>query len=415
MADNDQSIYNLRYNQIANELEGFGGGSPAWTPLIVAGSGGISQLTGAILAGPGSGSQVATIPLASTKFLVGNGSNLAVPVFLSGDATLDNTGALTLTTVNSNVGSFTSANITVDAKGRITAAANGSGGGTPAGANTQIQYNDSGAFGASANLTWNQADPTLMVSGVTGSQIQVIGDSSTVGGNILIAAGPGGTGINWRNTAFTTPIFAIAADGTAANLALVSYLDAGHTTIQTNASTPHTWDFQADGTLTLPGELDLSTHLIHNVVNPVAPQDAATKAYVDGVAGGGTIAAYTPTIVGLGTPTSVQFFYKTDGVTVDVWGTFRCGTNTNTIITVSLPIAINAAHLSTDFAVLGTIQAADDGITAILTPFYDGSDTTHIYMQGNHIQSGNFPQKGTGTSYFDDNKYVSINLSYPIA
>jgi hypothetical protein len=61
----------------------------------VSGAGGIDQLTGDVLAGPGSGSQAAT-----------------------------------LATVNSDVGSFTSANITVNAKGLVTAAANGSTGST---------------------------------------------------------------------------------------------------------------------------------------------------------------------------------------------------------------------------------------------------------------------------------------------
>ena len=63
---------------------------------------------------------------ASGQVLVGNAGGTAyAPVSTSGDATLASTGALTLATVNSNVGSFGSATaapaVTVNAKGLVTA------------------------------------------------------------------------------------------------------------------------------------------------------------------------------------------------------------------------------------------------------------------------------------------------------
>lgn len=55
-------------------MEGFGGGSPMWTPLVLTADGGITQLTGDVSAGPGSGSQAAVIPQLHRSDITGTGT-----------------------------------------------------------------------------------------------------------------------------------------------------------------------------------------------------------------------------------------------------------------------------------------------------------------------------------------------------
>lgn len=94
--------------------------------------------------------------------------------------------------------------VTVAAGTRAIVAWNGTdfvnvGGGSAAGSNTQVQFNNSGAFGASSNLTWNGTTLTSTgfggpLNGTVGATTPAAGAFTTVTASTAIGVASGGTG-----------------------------------------------------------------------------------------------------------------------------------------------------------------------------------------------------------------------------
>ena len=110
--------------------------------------------------------------------------------------------------------------VSVAAGTRAIVAWNGSdfvnvGGGSAAGSNTQVQFNSSGAFGASSNLTWNGTTLTSTgfggpINGTVGATTPAAGAFTTLSATTAIPVTSGGTGIA------TTTAYSVVFTGTTA-------------------------------------------------------------------------------------------------------------------------------------------------------------------------------------------------------
>src|ERR1019366_1870347 len=152
------------------------------------------------------GSYLTALPsLADTKIWVGNGSAVATAVNVSGDATLADTGALTLANTAVGAGSYTLASITVDSKGRITSASNGAAGAGTVNSGTQYQLAYYAATGtAVSGLTLITANKVLL-SDANGLPVASSITNTTLG--YLDATSSIQTQLNAKAAASSVPAF----------------------------------------------------------------------------------------------------------------------------------------------------------------------------------------------------------------
>lgn len=103
-------------------------------------------------------------------------ATLASTVTGASQPNITSLGTLTSLTISgtANLGSIANVKITggsanyylqTDGTGNLSFVPGGGGGGNPGGANTQIQYNDGGAFNGSPNFTWDEVSNTMQVAG----------------------------------------------------------------------------------------------------------------------------------------------------------------------------------------------------------------------------------------------------------
>jgi len=207
--------------------------------------------------------------------------------FNSSDFTVSS-GAVSLATVNSNVGQFGSSAdvpvITVDGEGRVTAVSTAS-----------IATSFTLSADAGTDDTFNNGE-TLTVTGGTGITTTVSDNTITVDGDDATTTTKGVASFDSSN--FTVSSGAVSAKditlgtstlttgSTTNSLAGLQQLDVDNVRVDGNEiSTTDT-----DGDLSLnpngTGNVSLNSSRITDLAEPVDPQDAATKSYVDARAAG---------------------------------------------------------------------------------------------------------------------------------
>ncbi|HSI20929.1 MAG TPA: hypothetical protein VLA04_04520, partial [Verrucomicrobiae bacterium] len=311
------------------------------------GTGAGSFTSNGLLYGNGTGALQVTAAGVSGQIPVANVSGVPTFVTLSSDATLAASGALTLSTVNSNVGSFGSATqvpvVTVDAKGRITAVSNTTVTGvTPGGT-------------AGGDLSGSYPNPTVAkINGVA------LGSTTAIAGNLLI-----GSGTDWVTQA-------LSGDATISSLGVLTIADNAITT-----------DKIFDG----------------NVTNAKLTNDSVTITAGSGLTNGGAVALGGSTTINVGAGTNITV--NANDIAVVSNPTFAGLVTADAGLAVTGGIDNNGDGITNAGAISGGTTAVFG--TSVTTPLIAGGTLTggDLSLQSTtHGTKGNVYFNGT-TAYVD--------------
>lgn len=132
-------------------------------------------------------------------------------------------------------------------------------------------------------------------------------------------------------------------------------------------------------------------------------------------------AAYTPTITGAGTPTSVSFKQRRNGDTLEVKGTFVTGTVSAVLATVTLPTGLTIDTAKTTLQNISStygpnvgdwVGATANNLGMVTTA--TGTSTSLVYFSA-QIGNANMGIPGNGNTIWGTAQVVAFKFSVPIS